>query len=83
MKRNLSNVTKDHVEYLKKWLKKGDLSLCPFNDNNIDCQDDVCSQIFPSLRDPGLHCPCNRFKTKYVVETARKIIKELSCQQST
>jgi len=80
MKRNFSNVTKDHVKSLKKWLEVEDKAVCPFNDNGILCEDDICPQVFPSL-DPSW-CPCNHLETKYVEKIARKIIKELSCQQS-
>jgi len=76
MKRNLSNVTKDHVRELKKWLKAEDKLFCPFNYNNILCRDDICHEVFPFS---GGRCPCVKSGYKYSISVARLVIHK--CQR--
>ena len=78
MKRNLSNVTRDHVKRLKGWLEAEDKDYCPFRDNGRTCLEDICWEVFPFLDDQGL-CPCTRSGFKYVTSVAREIIKK--CQR--
>lgn len=79
MKRDLSNVTEDHVWSLKKWVESEDKDYCPFLGNGLICWDDICYQVFPKLIKIKMGaCPCTKSGVKYVVKVARQIIKELS-----
>lgn len=75
MKRNLSNVTGDHIRRLKKWVEAKDKDNCPFLDNGLTCEEDICYQVFPGLVKEG-DCPCDKSGVKYVTRVARQIIYE-------
>ena len=77
MKRNLSNVTKDHVRRLENWLTLEDTYICPFMDNGIKCYRDICYEVFPLL-DVGC-CPCKESTLKSVKSVARLVIHK--CQR--
>lgn len=77
MKRNLSGVKRDHVRRLIVWLKAEDKMYCPFRDNGLSCEADICSDVFPFL--PPGDCPCSKSGLKYTISVARLVIHK--CQR--
>ena len=75
MKRDLSNVTRGHLLALRRWLKTGNEEICPFTQTGVPCEEDICYQVFPTLK--AERCPCLTFNANYVKKVAKQLIKEL------
>ena len=85
MKRDLSVITDEVKELIRKWIDKKDDRACPFDFDLQLCS--ICKNIFPKLpkytpylyfhrhHDWSFVCPCDAFSVKYVIKVAEEIIK--------
>ena len=82
MKRDLSVITDEVKDRLKKWLIYEDDQECPFQSPTKGSSCHICKSLLPKLPyerkttcSDAVICPCNAYQKHYVVKMAKEFVK--------